>query len=138
MRRCLTGKRSPFYTEGDRKLAEKQGYQLTLPPTSIVRLSSRRSPPPSETVSQCHSEALAPPCGRQGRISAPKCHPELSEGSHEFLRYAQDKLNGVYPGPRTKILRLAQNDRRRVLNDRHGIPPIVTQSLRGRGGGGMN
>ena len=50
----------------------------------------------------------------QGKLreeSDTKCHPERSEGSHEFLRFAQDMLRLT-----------SQND-------------IVTQPLRGEGGG---
>ena len=68
-------------------------------------------PLPPETVSRCHSEASA-------EESDTKCHPERSEGSHEFLRYAQDKLHGVYPEPTNETLRYTQGDKcRRVQND---------------------
>jgi len=71
--------------------------------------------PHQETVSQCHSEALAEAC------------PEQSEGTHEIL-------HGVYPEAKRKTLRFAQGDTwRRVQNDKHAISLIVTQPPRGRG-----
>ncbi|MCJ7803112.1 MAG: hypothetical protein MUP18_00765, partial [Desulfobacterales bacterium] len=65
-----------------------------------------------------------------------KCHPERSEGSAELLRFAQYKLHGVYPEPKSETLPLrftqGQGDTwRRVQNDKHGISLIVTQSLMG-------
>ena len=80
---------------------------------------------PWETVSQCHSEALAEAC------------PEQSEGTHEILHFVQDDtlcqiLHGVYPEPKSETLRFAQGDTwRRVQNDKHGISLIVIQPLVG-------
>ena len=42
-------------------------------------------------------------------------------------------LHGVYPELNYEILRFAQNDKRRVQNDKHGISLIMTQSLRVEG-----
>jgi len=100
-------------------------------------------------VSQCHSEALA-------EESDTKCHPERSEGSAALLRFAQYKLHGACPEPNEgtheilhcvqddtlcQILRgvyperseWAQNGRRRVQNDKHGISVIATESPWGEG-----
>ena len=92
-----------------------------------------------ETVSQCHSEALA-------EESDTKCHPERSEGSAELLRFAQYKLHGVYPELKSETLprprptkrnrdgRFTQGDTwRRVQNDKHAISLIVTQPPGERG-----
>jgi len=77
----------------------------------------------------------------QGEESDTKCHPERSEGSHKFLRYAQDKLHGIYPEPKTEtlppyLIRGQGDTWRRVQNDKHVIPPIVIQPPVGRWGGG--
>ena len=82
----------------------------------------------------------------QGKLreeSDTKCHPERSEGSAELLRFAQYKLHGVYPEPKSETLPLrftqGQGDTsRRVQNDKHGISLIVTQSLGGEGWGEGN
>jgi len=42
-------------------------------------------------------------------------------------------LHGVYPELNYEILCFAQNDKRRVQNDKHGISLIMTQSPRGEG-----
>ena len=60
---------------------------------------------PWETVSQCHSEALAEAC------------PEQNEGTHEILHFVQG------------------DTWRRVQNDKHAISLIVTQPLVGEGEG---
>ena len=96
-------------------------------------------PLPHETVSSCHSEALAEAC------------PEQSEGTHEILHFVQDDtscqiLHGVYPEPKSETLprprptkrnrdgRFTQGDTwRRVQNDKHAISLIVTQPPRGEG-----
>jgi len=93
--------------------------------------ASPEGPLARETVSQCHSEALAEEC------------PEQSEGTHEILHFVQDDtscqiLHGVYPEPKSETLPLrftqGQGDTwRRVQNDKHAISLIVTQPPKGEG-----
>jgi len=107
--------------------------RISFIPFSFIKFTPPLTPPPQETVLQCHSEMLAEAC------------PEQSEGTHEILHFVQDDtscqiLHGVYPEPKSETLPLrftqGQGDTwRRVQNDKHGISLIVTQPPRGGEGG---
>ena len=123
----------PGRASGSERRGRGEGEHAMSTPISIVRLSSRWSPPPSETVLQwgkchvCHSEPFGmchpDPEWSEGEGSRFLAQGKLREACTERSEVTQQILHFVQDDTSCQILRLTpQND-------------IVTQSPGGRGWG---